>query len=131
MKSIECFLIDDDRDDHDLFIMVLTSMVPPSRCRVAEDGPVAVKILTDETLYRPDFIFIDVNMPRMSGLQCLAEIRNIAHLKDTKIYMFSTSSDPKIVAASKELGAEDFMIKPSRLGDLENVLSGILKSPAT
>lgn len=127
MKSVECFLIDDDRDDHDLFKMVLESMDVPVHCRVAKNGSVAVKILAEESSYYPDFIFIDVNMPKMSGLECLAEIKKIMRLNKVKIYMFSTSADHATIEASKDLGAEDFMIKPSRLDDLKSALSGIFK----
>jgi CheY-like chemotaxis protein len=65
-------------------------------------------------------------MPKMNGLQCLAEIKKLSHLKDVDVIMFSTSSDKNIVEKSKQLGATDFQVKPAGLNPLIQKLARIL-----
>jgi CheY-like chemotaxis protein len=125
-KKNECFLIDDDIDDQELFVMALQEVDKDMACIIANDGIEALQKLKSDASFVPDYIFLDVNMPKMNGLQCLAEIKKLSHLKDVEVIMFSTSSDKNIVQKSKELGATDFQVKPAGLGLLIKKLAGIL-----
>lgn len=125
-KKNECFLIDDDLDDQELFVMALQEVDKEMACTIANDGIEALQKLKNDASFVPDYIFLDVNMPKMNGLQCLAEIKKLSHLKDVEVIMFSTSSDKNIVQKSKELGATDFQVKPAGLGLLIKKLAGIL-----
>jgi CheY-like chemotaxis protein len=124
-KKNECFLIDDDLDDQELFLMALQEVDKNMACVVANDGIEALKKLKTDASFVPGYIFLDVNMPKMNGLQCLAEIKKLSHLKDVNVIMFSTSSDQTIVEKSKELGATDFQVKPAGLGLLIQKLARI------
>jgi CheY-like chemotaxis protein len=125
-KKNECFLIDDDLDDQELFIMALQEVNRDMACVIANDGIEALQKLKTDASFVPDYIFLDVNMPKMNGLQCLAEIKKLSHLQDVDVIMFSTSSDKNIVEKSKELGATDFQVKPAGLGLLIQKLAKIL-----
>lgn len=122
------FLIDDDDDDLDIFSMALEQVSESANFISARDGMEAIqKLKTDPTL-KPDFIFIDMNMPRMNGKQCLTELRKIERLKEVPVYIYSTSSDPMNVEESKKLGAADFIIKPNCIEKLCEILAEIVKS---
>ena len=125
-KKSEFFLIDDDLDDQELFVMALQEVDKNFSCTVANSGIEALQKLKEDTSFVPDYIFLDVNMPKMNGIQCLAEIRKLPHLRDVQVIMFSTSSDKKIVQASRELGATDFQVKPAGLGLLIEKLATIV-----
>ncbi|RYZ83024.1 MAG: response regulator, partial [Proteobacteria bacterium] len=73
------------------------------------------------------FVLIDINMPKMNGIQCLPEIKKLDHLRDSKIVMYSTSSDESVKQATKQLGADGFLVKVPKLSSLVNHLSLILK----
>ncbi|MEO8147468.1 MAG: response regulator [Bacteroidia bacterium] len=121
-------LIDDDTDDHEIFNIALLDADESARCIFASDGLHALeKINTDQT-FIPDFIFLDVNMPRMNGQQCLREIKKIERLKDVPVFMYSTTSDPAIIAENIKSGATDFIIKPADITVLTGILSNIIKS---
>jgi CheY-like chemotaxis protein len=83
--------------------------------------------LKEDRSFVPDYIFLDVNMPKMNGIQCLPEIKKLGHLKGVKIIMYSTSTDARIISDSIQLGADDFLVKPDKLGLLVNKLAQILE----
>lgn len=125
--TIQCFLIDDDLDDQEIFVMALQQVDENIHCTVAKDGIEGLRKLKTDISCVPQYIFLDVNMPKMNGIQCLSEIKKLHHLKDAQIIMFSTSSDAKIIQSTGELGANDFLVKPPRLSLLVEALGAILK----
>jgi len=126
-STTTCFLIDDDLDDQEIFLMALKEVDENINGFVASNGVEAVAKLTTDLDFRPDHIFLDVNMPKMNGLQCLPEIKKLDHLKDTQVIMWSTSSDEHIVKLCEELGARHFLVKPASFGLLIEALHRILK----
>jgi CheY-like chemotaxis protein len=61
-----CLLVDDDEDDKEIFSLALTEANPSIKCVVASDGHEALSLLRDGS-FIPDYIFLDLNMPLMSG----------------------------------------------------------------
>lgn len=123
--SIKCFLIDDDTDDQEIFGQALDSIEKPVECSFANDGVQALEKLNDDKSFIPDFIFIDMNMPRMNGIQCLEAIKKIDRLKEVILYMYSTAADPRTIAETQRLGAVEFIVKPSNFKELTQKLSQI------
>jgi CheY-like chemotaxis protein len=119
-------LIDDDLDDQELFGMALKKIVPPAGCLFVNDGILAVQKLQNEPGLTPDIIFVDINMPKMDGIECLTELKKMERLKQVPIYIYSTTGDPDMIAESKNLGAEDFIQKQVYLEDLELLLAETL-----
>ncbi|MDP9041841.1 MAG: response regulator [Bacteroidota bacterium] len=123
----ECLLIDDDRDDQEIFLMALQMVDPQIKCSVVSSGIEGLQKLSEDISYAPYFIFLDINMHKMDGIECLRRIRELGHLNQSKIIMFSTSADVAIIRQCKELGASDFLTKPTGLKPLVNSLTTILK----
>ena len=72
-----CFIVDDDEDDREIFAIALQDADKSYKCLTAINGKEALeKLKSDETLI-PDFIFLDLNMPFMSGIQFLVEIKKV------------------------------------------------------
>ncbi|MEP7372068.1 MAG: response regulator [Chitinophagaceae bacterium] len=122
-----CFLIDDDLDDQEIFLLALKEVDENIHGIVAGNGIEALAKLTADPDFIPDHIFLDVNMQKMNGLQCLPEIKKLDHLKNTKVIMFSTTSQDKIVKLCRDLGANQFLVKPASFGLLIEALHRILK----
>ena len=72
MKEFTCFLIDDDKDDQEIFLTVLEEWGPAIRCITASNGEEAIRKLANREVV-PDLIFVDMNMPLMNGTQFLKE----------------------------------------------------------
>jgi CheY-like chemotaxis protein len=116
---LTCVLIDDDIDDHEIFDYVLKEINPTIRCYFFSDGDEAIYFLTNQQSAHLDCIFIDMNMPRMSGGACLKQIKSLKFLNHVPIAMYTTSSDPKDKMEAMRLGAQDYIIKQSSLRDLK------------
>lgn len=120
-----CFLIDDDFDDQELFELAVKKANPAIRCVFASDGDEAVKKLTREESFSPDFIFLDLNMPRMDGKTCLRAIRKISRLDNIPVIIYSTSNEVKDKLETKAMGANDYLEKPTNMTVLTNRLADI------
>lgn len=122
------YLADDDQDDREFFADAVLEIDPGVILEQAPDG----MHLMDELLALspselPEFIFLDINMPGKSGLECLEEIRNSeGSLKEVSVVMLSTSSDPAIIEKSMELGATFYAVKPSCFQRLKSLLEEVL-----
>lgn len=122
-----CLLIDDDIDDQEIFSLVLKSVNPSIACIIANDGVEAVSRLAAEENLNPDYIFLDLNMPRMDGKECLQEIKKIDRLKQTPVIIYSTSSEQKDIVETRRLGASDYLEKQSSVADLKKMLAHFFK----
>lgn len=121
------FLIDDDIDDHEIFAMAIQEVDRSIDLRSATDCLQGLKELQNNISFVPDYIFLDINMPRMTGLQCLPEIKKLPHLRDAKVIMYSTSSDEEMKQKTRGLGADDFLVKPGKVSLLVNQLNRIME----
>lgn len=127
-KPSICFLIDNDEEDQEIFSMALQEIDAGISCICANDGVAAIKHLIENENFIPSFIFIDMNMPMMNGKQCLQEIKKIDRLKPIPLYIYSTTADPASIAHVKEMGATDFIIKPSSYKALIESLSALIQN---
>lgn len=122
------FVIDDDQDDQEIFTLAAEKVDPAIQCTFAQDGVYAVDRFMRDPAFNPGSIFLDVNMPRMNGIECLEKLRALDRLKHVPIIMCSTSADPKIVAKVRELGANDFIVKPSSISEFSTLLAEVNKN---
>lgn len=113
-------IVDDDSDDREFFCEALNDIDSSAKCLVAINGDEALKILRSEIEHLPDSIFLDLNMPRMDGRTCLAELKKDAKLRNIPVIIFSTSSHQKDIEETHELGAVYFLTKPSDFKKLQS-----------
>jgi CheY-like chemotaxis protein len=122
-----CLLIDDDTDDQEIFTLALENVNKAFSCRVSGNPIEALAGLADAHTPLPDYIFLDLNMPRMNGKECLKEIKKNKRLKDIPVIIYTTSS----LSADREeiykLGASDFITKPYSLNELAEVLCAFFR----
>ncbi len=112
MKNI--LLADDDSDDRDFFADALKEVLVDTELTTANDGAELMTVLqTVITPPPPHVIFLDLNMPRKNGFECLREIRQTPTLKNIPVVIFSTSVSPTAVDATYSLGANCYVCKPN------------------
>ena len=104
--------IDDDPEDQEVFKDAIAIVSPHTTCYFARDGREGFKIL-NKIVIPPDYIFLDINMPEMSGKEFLNTVKSTHLLKKTPVVMYSTSSNPVDIKEFKQLGAVDFVVKPN------------------
>jgi two-component system chemotaxis response regulator CheY len=89
----------------------------------AGDGTEAVEILKDRTF---GLILSDINMPQMDGLQLLARIREMEHLKNVPVIMITTEGGQGKVMEAVQLGATGYVRKPFTADQIKEKLAGII-----
>jgi len=112
--------IDDDLDDCELFMEALNAVSYSSYTGINDPVEAYNKLLMMEI--KPDVIFLDLNMPVMSGLELLTEIKKQEILQQIPIIIFSTSQLEDIKREAKQLGAHDYISKPNNFNDLKQIL---------
>lgn len=119
------FLADDDEDDCLLFEDALREVSASTALRMANDGAELMTIL-DKLVPPPDVIFLDLNMPKKNGFECLAEIRSSENLKDIPVVIFSTTGEEGAIDRLYEQGANYFIKKPGSFPKLKMAIQQIL-----
>lgn len=125
-KNIFCFLIDDDADDRDIFLMALNEVSPTIKFDYAINGKDGISKLKTMTENLPDYVFLDLNMQVMDGRECLSELKKIAKVADVPVIIYSTTLNENIIYETLKLGAFDHIEKPTQLSMLKNYLKRVL-----
>jgi len=119
-------LIDDDIDDRELFSEALASVNPSIICDLATDAEEALRKLRSKEIDTPDMIFLDINLPVMTGWQFLTSLKSQDAYKDIPVIMYSTSSNQRDKDIAKNLGALCFITKPNAFKTLQHTLNVIV-----
>lgn len=121
-------IVDDDIDDAEMFQDALHFVDASIRCTFSKDGVAALKLLeTSPQENLPDLIVLDMNMPRMNGKQCLQKIKASHTLTDIPVIIYSTSQLEEDVKQTHQMGAMNFITKPSKFSDLVAIAKEILE----
>ncbi len=75
IKKRTFFIVDDDIDDQELFIEAVKEVDSSIECLSSSDCEHALNLLKNGEIAIPDIIFLDLNMPRLNGKQCLVELK--------------------------------------------------------
>ncbi len=120
-------LVDDDSDDRELFAEAVSFVNPLIAVELKRDGEELMNYLADVDA-APDVIFLDLNMPRKNGKECLSEIRAQPRFLDTRIVIYTTSLNPLDVDETFNQGAFRFVRKPSSFEGLKEMLDKLLSN---
>ncbi len=121
--QIICLLLaDDDRDDHLLFGEALSELLFSTQLSTVNDGEQLMQQLTEQPAPLPDVLFLDLNMPRKNGLQCLEEIKRDEQLKHLPVIIYSTSLKEDVVDLVYKNGAQHYIRKPAEFSQLKKVI---------
>jgi response regulator RpfG family c-di-GMP phosphodiesterase len=123
-KNKLCLLLaDDDSDDCEFFKDALAGISESVNLITVSDGVQLMNFLVSKDLETyPDIIFLDLNMPRKSGLECITEIKAHIELKHIPIIIYSTSLDIDVVNKLYEMGAHFYVQKPGNFAGLKKVI---------
>jgi CheY-like chemotaxis protein len=122
-------LVEDSAGDARLMREAFRACNESVRLQIATDGLEAMAFLRREGPHadsqRPDLILLDLNMPRMSGLQVLAEVKADEALRSIPVVVLTTSEAEADIAASYHLQVNCYLIKPADLDEFEALVKGI------
>lgn len=125
------FLADDDADDCMLFEDALREVSTSTELTTANDGVELINLMEAAVPPPPDVIFLDLNMPRKNGFECLEQIRNTKAWEDIPVIIFSTTGQEEMVRKVHERGANYFIRKPGSFLKLKQAIKQILDTDWT
>ena len=120
-------LADDDPDDCGFFKEALEELPFTSNLSTVNDGVELMRSLTNNLPSLPDMLFLDLNMPRKTGYECLAEIRQHKNLKLLPIIIISTSFEHDVVNLLYRNGADFYICKPGNFAVLKELIHKAIK----
>jgi two-component system chemotaxis response regulator CheY len=121
---LDVLIVDDSAAIRKILQRVLRQTdLPLGDIKEAGDGTEAVEILKDRTF---GLILSDINMPQMDGLQLLARIKEMPHLKNVPVIMITTEGGQGKVLEAVQLGARGYVRKPFTADQIKEKLTGIL-----
>jgi len=126
IKHLDILLADDDIDDCIFFKNALDEILLATSLTAVHDGEQLMQLLSNESIELPDILFLDINMPRKNGFECLAEIKQSARLKTLLVVVFSTSFEQEVVNSLYESGAHYFIRKPSAFLQFKKIIQHTL-----
>jgi CheY-like chemotaxis protein len=120
--KMHVLLADDDADDEMLFREVLSDLLLDVSITTVNNGEQLMHDLTESNKMLPDILFLDLNMPRKNGFDCLVEIKHNSNLQKIPVIIFTTSYQNDIINLLYEAGALRFIRKPNNYSDLKSVI---------
>jgi chemotaxis family two-component system response regulator Rcp1 len=129
LHTLEILLVEDNPGDVDLTKASLRRSKLSNRLTVATDGEEALAILGREGQYaqfpQPDLILLDLNLPKKSGVEVLAEIKRDPTLRRIPVVIMTSSKAEEDIVRTYDLHANCYVTKPVDLDQFRNVVRAI------
>jgi CheY-like chemotaxis protein len=123
---INVILADDDEDDRLFFKEAFEEIKIKTRVKTVNDGVELMNHLKKNGNELPQILFLDLNMPRKNGIDCLLEIKRSDYLKDIPVAIYSTSASEEDIEDTFVKGANVYIKKPSDFGTLKKILEEVI-----
>lgn len=115
-NTIKILLVEDNPSDVRLASLALKGSNFPHELMILSNGEAVLDYLRRSGPYaeapRPDLMFLDLNLPRVNGVEILLEIRKEPALKDLPVVVLSVSDEPETIRDAYDAGADLFITKP-------------------
>ncbi|MBY0486873.1 MAG: response regulator [Flavobacteriaceae bacterium] len=123
---INITLADDDEDDRLFFTDAFSELKINTKVNTFNDGVELMDYLNDVDSILPNVLFLDLNMPRKNGVECLLEIKQNNRFDDIAIAIYSTSSSEEHIEETFVNGANIYIKKPNDFNTLKKILSDVV-----
>ncbi len=123
---IHIILADDDEDDRLLFTDAFDELKINTKVNTFNDGVELMDYLKNLDAILPNVLFLDLNMPKKTGIECLTEIKEDRRFDDIAIAIYSTSSSEEHIEETFVKGANIYIKKPSDFTSLKKILSEVV-----
>jgi CheY-like chemotaxis protein len=120
---LNLYLADDDTDDCFFFKEALEELPIKANLTILNDGEQLMKSLIADGNSIPDVLYLDLNMPRKNGFDCLNEIRRNVKLQHLPVIIFSTSFDMEVINQVRKSGANLYICKPAEFESLKKTIN--------
>jgi len=123
---LRILLVEDDENDILFFQRALRAHGASTELEIAQDGEAAVQLLSRGDGHPlPDRVILDLKLPRRSGLEVLSWIRSNPALSHLSVTIMTSSGEPSDLARIRELGIDEYIVKPVSYEGLLKVVAGL------
>lgn len=126
-KTISLLLADDDVDDCLLFSDAISELPVSIELTTVNDGEQLMKTLKEKKEKLPSILFLDLNMPKKNGWECLTEIKVDQDFQNMPVVIISTSFNLDSVQNLHKEGADHYVRKPNQFSTLKNLIFKTLR----
>ncbi|MBK7444035.1 MAG: response regulator [Bacteroidetes bacterium] len=130
-EPLNIVFADDEENDRLLFLDALKELKIKTNVHTVNDGIELMDYLKGAAKDLPHLLFLDLNMPKKNGMECLKEIRMDEKLNDIAIAIFSTSLSEKDIEETLINGANVYINKPNSFEALIQVLNKVVMTAYT
>jgi CheY-like chemotaxis protein len=123
---IHLILADDDEDDRFFFTDAFSELKINTKVNTFNDGVELMNYLNKEDALMPNVLFLDLNMPKKTGIECLIEIKANTKMSGIAIVIYSTSASEEDIEKTFVLGANIYIKKPDSFKKLKKILSEVV-----
>jgi response regulator RpfG family c-di-GMP phosphodiesterase len=121
-NELRVLLADDDMDDCLIFKQALEELPISTRLTIVHNGDQLMKLLLKNVNQLPHVLYLDLNMPRKNGFECLTEIKLHDKLKALPLILYSTSAEQSVIDRLYQNGAQHFIRKPVDFLEIKRVI---------
>jgi CheY-like chemotaxis protein len=125
-NALHILLADDDEDDRLFFKDAFEEVKVQTKVEFVFDGLQLMEHLMNPDTKLPDILFLDLNMPKKTGKECLIEIKKTERLKNLIIAIYSTSSSDEDIEDTFIEGANIYIKKPSDFNALKKIINEVI-----
>jgi CheY-like chemotaxis protein len=125
-EPLKILLADDDEDDRLFFKDAFKEVKVRTTVSMVNDGIELMNYLLQAVEDLPHLLFLDLNMPCKSGIECLDEIRSDERLKDITVAIYSTSASDNDIEETFVRGANVYIKKPNDFSKLKKILAEVI-----
>lgn len=125
-ETIRVMLADDDEDDRLFFKDAFEEIKMKTEVSTLNNGIELMNFLNQPNCVLPHVLFLDLNMPGKTGMDCLREIKAIDRLKDIAIAIYSTSASDEDIEETFVQGANIYIKKPHEFAALKKILEDVI-----
>lgn len=132
IQNLEILLIEDNQHDADLIIRTLKKNNVGNKVMHLPDGTDALDFLFAEGKYskrkiedKPKIIVLDLNLPKLSGIEVLRKIKNDERTKTIPVIVMTASSEAKDILESYQIGVNGYVVKPVAFEDFAKAVSDL------
>jgi CheY-like chemotaxis protein len=123
-------IVDDDQDDIDILTEAIVGVDKTAACFAYIDCEEAMDNLINKLILLPTHIFLDINMPKLTGDKCLERIKEDSAFNDSLIIILSTGMLFEDSEKFKKLGADFTFAKPVSMLEYQRILEQIFRASA-
>ena len=125
-QPVNILMADDDEDDVLLFSTAASESGIDIKLQSVSDGNQLMELLKEQNIH-PDYIFLDINMPRKNGKECLREIRNDGRYTTVPVIIYTTSAYKNDIEETYRYGASMYVIKGNSVSDDKKVIVKVIR----